>query len=333
MSRDEIGGRDDREPFLPRRARIALVLVAAVIASSYGVQRLADGPPADRPDTRPTASPDRTGAAGPTAAPSSRSDRVGFIGLPPAGAVPSAPRRGVLVVAVSTPSARVWVYADGRLISLRHDDRPGGAGPDSTGLVEQQLTLAGVDRLRDYVARSGTGLAPAPDRPATTPGPPRVRVGDTLRVVSRPSPACDARSCPRVTDPGTWLPPEAWRRERLRAYVPSSFAVCYGLRSSPTASVDDAPAVPDASLFGRTGPGDHRLPADWPCSVVTTERAARIVAALRGARVLRDSSVQSRILAYVVDVRSPVPGSPPHEARLFFEPLLPDDGWPCSACS
>jgi hypothetical protein len=66
--------------------------------------------------------------------------------------------------------------------------------------------------------------------------------------------------------------------------------------------------------------------------VVPTQRAARIVETLRGARVLRDSAVASRILAYVVDVRSPRPGSPPHEARLFFEPLLPDARWPCSAC-
>ena len=100
-----------------------------------------------------------------------------------------------------------------------------------------------------------------------------------------------------------------------------------------TVAPPPAPAVPDASLFGRTGSADRRLPADWPCSVVTTQRAARIVQTLRRARVLRDSSVESTVLAYVVDVRGPVPGSPPHEARLFFEPLLPDDGWPCSACS
>jgi hypothetical protein len=161
-----------------------------------------------------------------------------------------------------------------------------------------------------------------------------VRVGGRLRVVDRPAAACDARSCPRVTSPESWLSPGAWQARRLSAYVPVRFAVCYGLRGSKdTADVRAGPAVPDASLFGRTVAGDRRLPADWPCSVVTTRRAARIVETLRGARVLRDSAVGSRILAYVIDVRSPRPGSPPHEARLFFEPLLPDDRWPCSACA
>ena len=329
--RDEIGGRDDRDPFLPRGVQVALAVGALVVAAGVGVVRTSDRPASD-PPARPAAGPTRSPA--PTAvAPdaSGGSPRMGFIGLPPPGAVPSTPSGGELVVAVWTRSARVWVYADGRLISLRYQDRSDAAGPLSTGLLEQQLTLSGVERLRSYVARSGTGLGPAPDRPATGPASPLVRDGGRLRVVDRPSPSCDARSCARVTDPGSWLPPDAWRRERLRAYVPSRFAVCYGLRGDST-DPEDAPAVPDASLFGRTSRGDHRLPADWPCSVVSTRRATRIVDTLRGARVLRDSTVASRVLAFVVDVRSPLPGSPPHEARLFFEPLLPDDRWPCSGC-
>jgi len=330
---DEIGGRGDRDPFLPRRVRVALAVGALAVAVALGAVRVADrpeaaAPAADRPAASPTRSP-APAAAGPAA--SGRSPRAGFIGLPPPGAVPSTPAGGELVVAVRTRSARVWVYADGRLITLRYQARSDEAGPVSTGLLEQQLTLSGVERLRSYVASSGTGLGPAPDRPATGPARPLVRVGGRLRVVDRPAPSCDADSCARVTDPGSWLPPDAWRRERLTAYVPSRYAVCYGLRGDTT-DVEDAPAVPAASLFGRTGPGDRRLPADWPCSVVSTQRATRIVDTLRGARVLRDSTVASRILAFVVDVRSPLPGGAPHEARLFFEPLLPDDGWPCSAC-
>ncbi len=215
---------------------------------------------------------------------------MAFIGLPPDGAAPSSPRRGELVVAVRTRLARAWLYADGRLITLHYEDRPGGANPVSTGLLEQRLTVGAVERMRSYVARSGTGLGPAPTRPATGPANPLVRVGGRLRVVDPPSTACDARSCTRITEPETWLPPRAWQTRQLRAYVPSRFAVCYGLRGSgDTADVEDAPAVPDASLFGRTAAADRRLPADWPCSVVTTPRATRIVEALRGARVLRDS--------------------------------------------
>ena len=316
MSQDEIRGRADREPFLSRGGRIALALAGILAASSFAAVELTGGSPAGSEDPDPT----------PT--------RVGFIGLPPAGAAPSTPRAGELVVAVWTRPARAWLYADGRLITLHHGDGPDGAEPVSTGLVERRLTPAGVERLRSYVARSGNGFGPAPTRPAIDPASPRVRVGGRLRVVTDPSPACDARSCTRVTNPGSWLPSRMWQARQPRAYVPSRFAVCYGLRGSgDAADLEGAPAVPDASLFGRTGTADRRLPADWPCSVVTTARADRIVATLRGARVLRDSSVASTILAYVIDVRSPVPGSPPQEARLFFEPLLPDDGWPCSACT
>jgi hypothetical protein len=332
MNRDEIGGRGDREPFASRRVLIALGLSGVAALLLVGVPRLSGAPAPD--PIRPTASPPATAPPTPNDAPEpdAASRRVGFIGLPPAGATPSTPRDGTLVVQVWTREARAWLYADGRLITLRYDDRPEGANQVSTGLLEQRLQPAGVERLRSYVARSGTGLGPAPDRPATGPAKPLVRVGGHLRVVGRPSPECDSRSCSRVTDPYSWLRPRAWQSWRLRAYVPSRFAVCYGLRGSGAVDLEDAPAVPDASLFGRTAAADPRLPADWPCSVVTTPRAATIVAALRGARVLRDSAVGSKILAYVVDVRSPRPGSPPHEARLLFEPLLPDDRWPCSAC-
>lgn len=330
MSRDEIGGRDDREPFVPHRARVALVVGVGALAAAVGMLRLGDA--ADPNPAAPTESAPATTAEAPTEQ-RDASARVGFIGLPPPGARPSSPRDGRLVVQVWTRLARSWVYADGRLITLRYEDRPDGANPDSTGLLEQRLTPAGVERLRSYVAQSAAALAPAPDAPVTEPANPVVRVGGRLRVVTRPAAGCTAEGCPRVTSPDTWLPPGEWQRQRPRAYVPSRYAVCYGLRGSgDTVDVRDAVAVPAASLFGRTSAGDPRLPADWPCSVVTTGRATRIVETLRGARVLRDSDVGSRILAYVIDVRSPRPGSPPHEARLFFEPLLPGDRWPCSAC-
>ena len=45
--------------------------------------------------------------------------RKGFVGLPPEGAVPSSPATGVLVLQVMTRRKRVWVYADGRMISFR----------------------------------------------------------------------------------------------------------------------------------------------------------------------------------------------------------------------
>jgi hypothetical protein len=334
MSRDEIGGRDDREPFVPRGARVAVVVGALALAASVGVRAVDNASPSAPARPTPRAAASETGAASPGQDPVRDATRLGFIGLPPSGSAPSSPGSGELVVAVWTRQARAWLYADGRLISLRYEDLPEGANPESTGLLEQRLAPSGVEALRSYVARSGSGLGPAPELPATSPANPLVRVRGRLRVVDRPSATCNAERCARVTNPESWLPPDAWQTRRLRAYVPSRFAVCYGLRGTgETAGIRGAPAVPDASLFGRTVASDRRLPPDWPCSVVTAPRAARIVEALRGARVLRDSTVGSKVLAYVVDVRSPLPGSPPHEARLFFEPLLPDYRWPCSACA
>src|SRR5688572_1969189 len=120
MSRDEIGGRGDREPFVPRGGRVALALCAVVIAASVGALRLADqsAPGQSSPDPAdPTPSASATAAA-PTGfpAPDHSAGRVAFIGLPPDGAAPSSPRRGELVVAVRTRLARAWLYADGRLI-------------------------------------------------------------------------------------------------------------------------------------------------------------------------------------------------------------------------
>ena len=334
MSRDEIGGRGDREPFVPRGGGMALAVCAVVLATAVGALRLAEQ---SAPGARPTRPRPQPRPAPPRPAPRRRT-------APPPGWPSSAchptERRRAARAAVS------WSSRCG----------PGSPAPGSTPTAASSRSTTRTDpeaptRSRPACSSSGShsarssGCGPtSPDRgPASArPRPVRRPVRPTLSSgsavgsassTSRRRPATPA-AAPGVTEPETWLPPRAWQTRRLRAYVPSRFAVCYGLRGSgDTADVEDAPAVPDASLFGRTAAADRRLPADWPCSVVTTPRATRIVEALRGARVLRDSAVGSRILAYVIDVRSPVPGSPPREARLFFEPLLPDDSWPCTGCA
>src|SRR5215218_5541263 len=69
-------------------------------------------------------------SAGPVPTIPSAAKRVGFIGLPPKGAQPSFPQRGRLVAFwwASVPGAwgksRFWLFADGRLISLREADIP-----------------------------------------------------------------------------------------------------------------------------------------------------------------------------------------------------------------
>jgi hypothetical protein len=102
----------------------------------------------------------------------------GFIGLPPLGATPSAPENGKLVVHWEEfwprhDFARVWVYADGRVIWDRESQVPGGATEFTSGYLEQRLTPEGVMLVRsalgDLVDRSRSLLKTRPDDPRPTP--------------------------------------------------------------------------------------------------------------------------------------------------------------------
>jgi hypothetical protein len=130
-------------------------------------------------------------SAGPVPTVPSASKRVGFVGLPPNGARPSTPRRGELVAfwwghaAGDWGKSRFWVFADGRLISLREVDIPEGANPGFTGFLEQRMTPEGVELLRSEVAAKP--------------------------VVTR--------------DVTSHLPKRAWADRTIRAYVPSRYAI------------------------------------------------------------------------------------------------------------
>ena len=99
----------------------------------------------------------------------------GFVGLPPVGATPSAPESGELVIQYwldtdgpkGAGEARAWVYADGRLITLRR------------GFLEQRLTPEGVELLRSEIVSAGL------EHYQPAPGPwihnvIQVRIGDRL---------------------------------------------------------------------------------------------------------------------------------------------------------
>jgi hypothetical protein len=111
----------------------------------------------------------------------------GFIGLPPVGATPSAPESGELVfhwegrsaTLDGAPLARVWVYADGRIIWSQTASRsrriPEGATELTSGYLEQRLTPDGVELLHSEVVglldRSRTLLETVPPDDDPLPGP------------------------------------------------------------------------------------------------------------------------------------------------------------------
>jgi hypothetical protein len=175
----------------------------------------------------------------------------GIVGLAPAGATPSSPTSGELVLKFMfghTPGDpgrfTVDMYADGRLIWARFDEHRG-----STGYLEQRLTPEGVGLvLADVVA---SGLV---DHDLTLTdgedlyygyidyrnGERRVRVtwGEDLigllgvdRDVSRNPPTPEQASAlirldARLEDPASWLPASAWEEPEIKAYVPSGYLVC-----------------------------------------------------------------------------------------------------------
>jgi hypothetical protein len=87
---------------------------------------------------------------------------TGSTALPPAGATPSAPETGELVIWYGgrplSPVHQVWVYADGRVI-WRDEAGPVGvadaAGEIRTGFLEQRLNPEGVELLRSELIATG----------------------------------------------------------------------------------------------------------------------------------------------------------------------------------
>ena len=88
-----------------------------------------------------------------TPAPVSALATAQFLSLPPEEGVPSTPTTGDLVAVIPTEHTRVWVYGDGRLITMHMFPFTENAWPNS-GFVIQHLIPAGVEMLRSYVADS-----------------------------------------------------------------------------------------------------------------------------------------------------------------------------------
>jgi hypothetical protein len=286
--------------------------------------------------------------------------RVGFIGLPPQGATPSAPDSGgatenaaanELVLFYWGPAAgnsdyglfgvgksRIWVYADGRLIFLREAAIPEGANPLFTGFLEQRLTPEGAELLRSEAVSAGLlGSDHAP--PGSEPVPfgidIEVRNGDRLVRVER---AIDLeRLIARLTEPTSWLPASAWKDREIRAYVPSRFTVLYGAEPQTMAASQILALLPApvqailrakdrTRVQGSVGtPGQmHVVYSYW--SDVTVEETRALAEALHDARFERFEP--AKVLAY----RFEVPGRSGDTITISFEPYLPHGETTCSPC-
>lgn len=288
-------------------------------------------------------------ATGATVAPAN----VGFIGLPPEGATPSTPKHGELVLSFEGRSMaadesmhRVYVYADGRVISWWESGSP--LGSNAGTFLEQRLTPEGVELLRGEL--TSTGLFDADQSLVNTHGPEwfwgtiEVLNGDRLVSVFWASSASrmghertiatweQARALQhadaRLTNPELWLPADTWEDQELRAYVPSSYAVCYaGRDSKPIAPSQILPQLPPSAAELLSGQRIERLP-DRYCADLTTEDARSLVLALDAANAQREE-LETTFLLYSFHQ----PGmSAANEIYLSLEPRLPHGEAVCTGC-
>jgi hypothetical protein len=279
----------------------------------------------------------------------------GFVGLPPVGATPSAPESGELVIQywVDTDDiepvdgGRGWVYADGRLITLREkSDLPEAANHWSSGFLEQRLTPEGVELLRSEIV--STGLFEH-DQPAGRMSSPhnviQVRIGDRLVRVQASFPQ---RLRERLADPESWLPASAWEDRQIRAYVASRYSVVYSAQPQtlersrilsllPPTVEDMLRAKEAVAEQGQLSyPGFPLLPITRYSSKLTTEEARALARALDDAGLKRDKRVglgySFEIPGTSVDPPRPEKGPVRNTILIGFSPYLPHGESICSEC-
>jgi hypothetical protein len=270
--------------------------------------------------------------------------RESSVGLP-VEATPSAPESGELVIQYRdldhAGSGWGWVYADGRLITLRHSDLPEAATRWSSGLLEQRLTPEGVELLRSEII--STGLfehhQPADSRFAGH-NVIQLRIGGRLVQVqgkfSANSNEFPRRLRERLADPASWLPASAWANRRPRAYVASRYAILYGglfqtIERSRILSLLPAPAEDllrdqEAAprLRGYDGGGFTRTSLTYYVSDLTTEEARALAQALDDAGLNRGGlDYDFEIPGTSVDPPPPMKGPVRNKVFIGFSPYFP----------
>lgn len=240
-----------------------------------------------------------------------------------------------------------WVYADGRLITLRHSE---AATRWSSGLLEQRLTPEGVELLRSEII--STGLfehhQPADSRFAGH-NVIQLRIGGRLvqvqGKVSANSNEFPKRLRERLADPASWMPASAWANPRPRAYVASRYAILYGgqfqtiersriLSLLPARAEDllrDQEAAPRPR--GYDGGGFTRTSLTYYVSDLTTEEARALAQALDDAGLNRGGlDYDFEIPGTSVDPPPPMKGPVRNKVFIGFSPYFPHGETVCLGC-
>ena len=280
------------------------------------------------------------------------------VGLP-VEATPSAPDSGELVIQYRVLTNDLgpphpyeswqWVYADGRLISLRHSGQP-VATRWSSGLLEQRLTPEGVELLRSEIISTGLfeDHQPADSRFA---GHNVIQLrldGRLVQVEGKLSPQANEfprRLRERLADPASWLPASAWVNRRPRPYEATRYAILYGglfqtiersrilslLPAPAEALLRDQEAAPRRR--GYDGGGFTRTSLTYYVSDLTSEEARALAQALDDAGLNRGGlAYDFEIPGTSVDPPPPMKGPVRNKVFIGFSPYFPHGETVCLGC-
>jgi hypothetical protein len=319
----------------PRPARsgrglVALAAAAIVVALAVAGIAISDDDPSRVPTTAPTPT---------TTPPDTAPPRV--IPLPPEGAAPSAPVKGVVLLSLQAcegPSSLPWsgnlaLFADGRLLWHTFDDpfagHPSGLNypRPTTGWLEQRLTPAGTELLRSELVSSGL-LSPRQQATYTCPpGSYRAdaRTGDHYEYYVGKLPRDLVE---RIAEPASWLPASAWEDREVRPFVPASYHVCFtGLdpRISVAEIATALPARLGKLVRARDWEENHAGVVWLWCTKVATEDARTFAEALDAAAFERNEHPGVAGPEYPFDYQH---ASRSELLHISFWPDLPAPGSP-----
>jgi hypothetical protein len=233
--------------------------------------------------------------------------RIGYVGLPPQGAVPTGAATSQLVAYGGGWNNPTWVFADGRLITLERY-----VTNDEVGFLVRQLTPSGVDAMRAYLVEGTAKLTPPGQIESWGPG---VRVGGRM-MIAQAFEDCSSLSCPRFEQPETWLPASAWADPTFRPFVPHA----YELVMSPARTTSPADVLPAevAEILPATPDevGEYR-------QVVPLSTARNLAGIMDRAGYAPDERTGG--LAYEVPEQG-------ESGRLAFQAVLPNGGSFCFDC-
>jgi hypothetical protein len=268
----------------------------------------------------------------------------------------------------------VFVYADGRLVWVREGGASEGANSFTSGFLEQRLARQGVELLRSEVVSTGlfrddvdliTGSAEylRPGQVELFRGTIQARNGERLvrvRWMNRahlrdvlsdfPGTYAGMTATPEqeralerldalLVDPAAWLPASAWQDRRVRAYVPSRYAVCWAHRPEQG---PDQPTPPTLEPFHiltllPAGASDVLRRGSSPrrgCAVVLTEDARAVARALEAAGLEKRGGGEGpgSYNEFGLGYRFKAPDERPGYVYISFEPTLPHGEWICTPC-